>query len=340
MKANEKVKVKKTSKPATKQTKAEGEESCTQCDIDVDGEDVEALACEICDQWICRSCIKLPVAVYRFLEDNTEAFPYICKVCTLKLPELKEMIDLKKSHIDLQEKVQAVALKQKEDQNTLATIQLQIVDLTKANEEQTKAITDLTNTMSEIKATSINANEFPDLLTSNPPQKFLEMITNHVQPTLKPMINTEISERDQIEVIKHNLIISGMAENENTQDDKIKFEQLIKEEMDLIAEVESVARLDRKTESESPKLLRVVFKSMKIRKAILSKATTLRNSATEHVKRGVYIRPELTKKQMEESKNLTTQLRAKREANPLQKFKIYRGQIIEINIQPPVQVQE
>ena len=70
---------------------------------------------------------------------------------------------------------------------------------------------------------------------------------------------------------------------------------------------------------------------MKTRKEILSKATTLRPSENVLVKDIVYIRPELTKSQLEQSKNLTALLRTKRTENPTRKFKIYRGEIIEVN---------
>ena len=77
---------------------------------------------------------------------------------------------------------------------------------------------------------------------------------------------------------------------------------------------------------------------MKMRKTILSKATSLRQSANDHVKQHLYIRPELTNKQLEESKNLTTLLRAKKIAYPQGKFKIYRGEIIEVIITPTPEV--
>ena len=327
-----KLRERKKEKPRTVAKPSDTEhdkECCIQCNINFNEEGTEAVGCEMCDEWICITCIKMPANVYKFLEANGEAFPYICKDCTPKLAELKEMVELKKNHADLQRKVEVIEQKQKDDGNLLAAIQLQMNDLQKANEDHTKAVRDINTTLSEIRANNV---QYPDLLDANPPQSILQFINKHVQPTLRANINTEISERDQIEVIKHNLIISGMEAHENPQEDMTAFVQLIKDEMDIIAEVESVERIDRKTDSDNPKLLRVVFKSMKTRKAILSKATTLRQSATDHVKNKIFIRPELTKKQMEESKNLTTELRAKKAANPTRKFKIYRGEIIEVNL--------
>ena len=239
----------------------------------------------------------------------------------------------------MQKKLEAVELKQDEDNKSLIAMQLQMEELTKANKNHTKLLKDVNETLGDMKAKSLNAEQFPDLLTSNPPQKFLDMITKHVQPTIKPIVNTEMSERDQIDEIKHNLMISGMAHNATPEADIEKFTQLVKDEMDLIVEIESAARIDRKEVNEKPKLLRVVFKSMKMRKAVLSKAVTLRQSLNDHVKKDIYIRPELTKKQLEESKNLNTQLRAIRNDNPTKKYKIYRGEIIELT-PPTIPIQQ
>lgn len=322
-----------------KQSEVEPKEwQCTQCKKDISDDEEEALPCEICDIWRCRECINIPAKVYKYLEANSEAFPFICTTCSPKLPEMREMMELKNTIHTLQEKVDSLENKQKQqqlDQTRLVTLELQVEELTKAQKSQGEVSKLMSETVSEIKARRIDSIDFPELLAENPPQKLLEMITTHVQPTLKPMINTEISERDQIEAIKMNLIISGMPENTNPGDDETKFTQMIKDEMDLVVELESVERLQRKTANNTPKMLRVVFKDMRMRKAILSKATTLRNSTNDYVKKNIYIRPDLTKKQLEESKNLSDQLRAKRDANPGRKYKIYRGRIIETNLPQP-----
>ena len=331
-----KKKPESTAKPEDADTK----ESCIHCHEDLSSDAVDALACEICDLWSCRNCINVPAAVYQYLQDHAETFPYICNVCSPKLPEMKEMIELKHNYADLQKKVLSFETKQQEDDTRLTSIELQIIELTNANKSQTDIIKNLNETVTEMKAKALEAVGFPDLLDANPPQQFIEIISKRVQPMIKPMINTQINERDQIELIKHNLVISGMAENTNEADDSVKFAQMIKDEMDLVVEVESTSRLQRKEQSADPKLLKVVLKDMKIRKAILSKATTLRNSETEHVKTKVYIRPELTSKQLEESKNLSTELRAKKLQNPGQRYKIYRGRIVEVEIQQIVPVQE
>ena len=322
---------KKKKKATVKPDEANPEESCIHCKQDLSGDDVDALACQICDLWSCGDCINVPEEVYKYLQDNTEDFPFICKDCKPKIPEMKEMIDLKRNYAELQKKVSSFETKQQQDENRLTGIELQLSELTTSNEAQTSLINTLNENLTEMKANNLEG--FPNLLDANPPQQLMDFISKSVKPMMQPMINTQMNERSQIELIKHNLVISGMAENTNDTDDDVKFAQMIKDEMDLVVEVESTSRLQRKEQSADPKLLKVTLKDMKIRKAILSKATSLRNSANDHVKTKVYIRPELTSKQLEDSKNLSTQLRAKKTANPDKRYKIYRGSIIEL---PPI----
>ena len=326
MAPKKKKKGKQPTQEESKETQEESKEKCKHCNKDVEEEEAEALGCEICDRWSCIQCIKLPIEVFRYLENNGDAFPFICKDCTPKLTETKELL----------KKVSAIEKQQQEDQSRFTSLQVQINQLVESQQKQTKENKGLSETISVMKAKSMNLEEFPDLLTANQPQakKLVEMITQHVQPALKPIITTEISERDKIEAIKHNLIISGMEDNEDQTQDEEKFIKMIEDEMDLTIEVESTERVPRKNVSESPKLLRVIFKDLRTRKSILSKATTLRNSQDDHVKENVYIRPELTFLQLEESKNLTKSLRAKRTTNPNKTFKIYRGKIIEVTTQP------
>ena len=77
------------------------------------------------------------------------------------------------------------------------------------------------------------------------------------------------------------------------------------------------------------------MKDFSTRKQILSKAVTLRNSEDNYVKEEVFIRPDQTHKQQQDSKNLRDQLKEIRTQNPTKTFKIQRGVIIELMVQIP-----
>ena len=65
-------------------------------------------------------------------------------------------------------------------------------------------------------------------------------------------------------------------------------------------------------------------------KNILRNATKMRNLDEEDTYPKVYIRPDLTQKQIEESKNLTRLLLEKREENQNEKWMIRRGKVIRV----------
>ena len=69
---------------------------------------------------------------------------------------------------------------------------------------------------------------------------------------------------------------------------------------------------------------------MQDKRTLLSKATTLRNIPSDHTFAKVYVKPNLTILQKEQSKNLHIQLAEIRLKNPLKTYKITKGEIVEV----------
>ena len=90
----------------------------------------------------------------------------------------------------------------------------------------------------------------------------------------------------------------------------------------------SVMRLGAPPSTTAP--LKVKTANMKEKKEILAKATSLRKLEAGHRFADVYIRPDMTKKQREQSKNLHTKLRETRLKYPDKTYKIKYGKIIEV----------
>ena len=127
--------------------------------------------------------------------------------------------------------------------------------------------------------------------------------------------------------------MAGIQESENAEEDMEKAKTIIKENLDIDAEIEKVERCGRtKSEDlEKPRPLKLFMITQDNRKKILQNATKLRNSGDEYVKTKVFISPDLTKKQQIDSKNLRALLKQKRLANQHIVYKIQRGVIIEVN---------
>ena len=94
-------------------------------------------------------------------------------------------------------------------------------------------------------------------------------------------------------------------------------------------------RLQKEGEAlQAPRLMKLCFITQRSRKEVLSKVTDLRKSRDEHIKKLVYIRPDLTTAQLKESKNLRDLLKTTRQNNRDKVYKIQKNQIVEITQQP------
>ena len=302
---------------------------CKDCENTIT-EDDPAIECDICKSFICLPCTEMDADVYNYLVEKEADVPYICKSCKEDIPKFRELLGLKTKYIKLQEEV----TKLKED---LATQEIKITNY-EANQKN------LDDRLEQLEKTPFNT-QFPALLEGNQPanQHFKNFLNNHVRPA----VHTEMGEFEQIQAIKKNLVCSGIKEsdsNDDTQieeDDRISFVNLIKDEFNIVPAVEKVERCGRKrtpTDDDptpKPRLLKIYIKDQRTRKDILSKAVTLRNSESDHVKQEVFIKPDQTIKQQKESKNLRARLKELRQQNQEKTYKIYRGEIKEIpTIQP------
>ena len=144
---------------------------------------------------------------------------------------------------------------------------------------------------------------------------------------LSSIVRSEVSERAEMDKLKMNLVISGIAElvPNNDNADKEAVTTLLEEELNITLDLSSTERIGNST--DQTRLLRLKFATQRSRKEVLSKAVQLRNSATDHTKNNVYVRPDLTRKQQLESKNLRDLLRKTRADNPGQTYKISKNKI-------------
>ena len=187
-------------------------------------------------------------------------------------------------------------------------------------------------------------NEIPQVVTADDAEPdnninpWRNMGERTPTPNLRNIIQEEMIERKNIESLKKNLVVFGVKESENPNEDIVQVRNIIKDNLDIDAEIEKVERLGRvkPAPTERPRIVKLIIHTQENRKKILQNATKLRLSADAHTKTNIFISPDLTKKQQAESKNLQAQLKATREANPGKIYKIKRGLITEIPVIPLV----
>ena len=93
--------------------------------------------------------------------------------------------------------------------------------------------------------------------------------------------------------------------------------------------VTEAIRLGEKRRDNKHRFLRVTLESLETKRKILAKATTLRDVPEGSDYHKVFIKPNLTVKQNEISKNLREDLRVRRLEEPTKRFKITKGKIVE-----------
>ena len=145
-----------------------------------------------------------------------------------------------------------------------------------------------------------------------------------------------MEERERIAVRKFNLMILNLSETntrqtdeETAENDITQFNKIINNRLYLNITVDNATRLGNRSR-EKYRPVRVTLRNLDEKKRILKRAVQLRYLDEEDTYYRVYIRPDLTVKQLATSKNLQEMLKQKRLDYPQKQWKIFRERIIEV----------
>ena len=149
---------------------------------------------------------------------------------------------------------------------------------------------------------------------------------------LTTAVNEAMIERDNIEKRKLKLMLHNLKEVENATEDINQVKQLLSEKLEITEDIAitDITRIGNRRTDNKPRLLRIELSTLSQKRIILASATKLRQLNEEDPFARVYIRPDLTPKQQEASKNLYRELVAQREEDPDSRYKIKKGQIIKL----------
>ena len=149
-----------------------------------------------------------------------------------------------------------------------------------------------------------------------------------VSKVFSSAVNNVLSEREQIEKRKLQIVITNLPENDNPDTDKNDAEEIFTY-MKCKVKIVDILRVG-KPKRERPRPLRITLENMQDKRTLLSKATTLRNIPSGSKFEKVYVKPNLTILHQEQAKNLHIQLQEVRLKNPQKTYKITRGKIVEV----------
>ena len=302
-----------------KKLKSEDDVMCPVCVL----KDPE-IECEICLRWFHPDCAN--ISQLKLAAISNYELHWYCDMCEVGAATLLSKInDLITQNTTLDKKVKNLTAEVKKAQKDATTnlvdcetlVAQKMQDGKEAMKEELK---------SEIKEEL--KNEIPQVVTADEPDNntnaWRTVGERTPTPNLRNIIQEEMIERKNIESLKKNLVMFGVKESANPNEDIEKVRNIIKDNLDIDAEIERVERLgrDKPAPTERPRIVKLIIHTQENRKKILQNANKLRLSADAHTKTNIFISPDLTKKQQAESKNLQAQLKATREANPGKIYKI------------------
>ena len=269
------------------------------------------LECEICIRWFHAACAN--VSRDKFNEIIKHTFHWYCESCDVAAVEIHGKIkDLQTENAKLKTDMKSILARvTKIEKDSKATKDGGQLDVSKQLEERKVMKEQIKSELKvEIKeatdeAQTSNPNDDNDE-NQNPWNLIVRGRQNSSTPNLREIIQEEMMERKKIDLIKKNLVISGVPESGVEAEDLEKVKEIILTELEIEAEIEKVERCGRTMpeDPDKPRLLKMFFKTQDNRKKILLNAKNLRNSENEHTKNKIYISPDQTKKQQLESKNL------------------------------------
>ena len=290
----------------------------------------KSLECECCLNWFHASCQTL-------IEDKFNAIVdydchWFCLSCDGAASTLHMQIStLRADHVTLQKEVKKIKADIDTTIDAKINTKIEATITEQHNQALPKLIQDTEESIMRLVDAKIQSlkESLPQLPPTNPDGP-VQVTSPNTSARLNTAVNEAISERDNIDRRKLNLMLNNVKELENkTDEDQVK--ELIANKLEITEAIRitDITRLGKIT-IDKTRLLRISVESLAMKRLILSKATKLRTLPEADAFHKVYIRPDLTPNQQKESKNLYEQLKARRLQDPTHQFKIQRGKIIQI----------
>ena len=294
-------------KPATATT------LCGVCKEDVLDEpqtyEEKSIECECCLKWFHSNCGQLEENKFNAI--TTLDLHWYCPACENGSKRLKQ-------HIVKIESEQGTMKKELEELKT------------KVEESEKNILENINTNLNQMidERIELKLQQLQQLQPQQPQPAETSPTTSRVK--IASVVNATLTEREEIQKRKLNLVIHNLPEptgEEETETSLLK--TLIEEKLQIDDEItiKDITRLGNPRDDDSPRLLKIELETLSMKRKILSCAIKLRNIPENDTFAKVYVKPDLTKKQQTESKNLKEKLDQWRIDHPEHRWQIYRGKI-------------
>ena len=271
------------------------------------------LNCDLCTEPICVSCTKLTENIYDYMEEQGIEIPFLCSPCRREMPKIRELLQMKEKHQNLE----LVVEKLSEDVKTL-----------QKNPVLTERVVKLENV---IEQKQINSNDFPalDKITNQTKQINQVIQKQHSLDAKLKKQSEEKEEEKRIEERENNLIVYGIPEQhedsrEQIKEDYYSITNLYKDRIKICKEdIINITRLGSKKENQI-RPIRICFECSDIRTRFLRNNKNLVIYDEEFPKctasfcnleeshKHIYISTDKTKQQRETEKELREELKKRK----------------------------
>ena len=340
---------------------------CGTCNKQV-GENENALECDVCDVWFHVKCQKVSIKLYEALrEDDDDNIAWYCNNCKYGAKKLRlQVIAIQKDHETIKTALDNLTAQSSTNSTEIIKLGNTVKDTNQQMRDlQSSLDTRLEGIEAELSNHSKQDRSYLEVLKTDLEQKInsvhskttttMQALEHQVtkvastapsnMPGSMPALGLDntralrqgLMELQQIEERKLNLIIINLPEQETPEEDIQAVTTMIKEEFKLNTKISKATRLGRQSEGRD-RMLKIELVALGDKKLLLAKSKELRESNHEIYKK-VYIRPDLTRNQMTESKNLRATLKEIRQAQPETNWVIRAGRIVEVKEQPTERLQ-
>lgn len=304
---------------------------CKICNLQkTEGKD-PGLQCIICYAWVGLECTKYSQDVYDYLVEQEVEPNYMCQDCKEALPELHDMMAIRKQQKKLSENINAHdtrITKCELDIENLIPLK-ELVDSINGRLSTAEAKLIDKETVKTIAETCFNGTEFPSIQESRNKREQ----THREMETLQNQ-RAEWEEAKERKEKESSLIVYGIVETEEQERHQMKSDYqtihtLYRGKVDLsVNDFLQVKRLGNKKPNQV-RPVKLTFASMEKKRSVLRNNMNLKlynfefdecsetfcddeDKAHKHI----YVSPDRTKQQLLEDKKLRTELKTKKETDP------------------------
>ena len=190
---------------------------CNTCKIDKKKED-EGMECDICSENSGLECTSYNEEVVKYLKTSGVEVNFICHGCTETLPDLKNMLEITRQHLKLQEDVKA-------HDTRITTNQVHIETLTEQLAAKDTLIDQMNTRLATLEVKNIDAEQVQTIAqriikdTDFPPLTELRKTHEKTIESLEAIEKRQNEDREEIkrkEAAVNSLIVYGIPEGKDT----------------------------------------------------------------------------------------------------------------------------